>query len=380
MRAWQGAVGVSEYRGIVSPAYVVMRPRGHSNSRYFHQLYRTPQFAKEAERWSYGITSDMWSLRPEHFKIIYSALPPREEQDAIVRFLENANRRIGRYIRTKQKLIKLLEEEKQVVIHRAVTSGLDPKFRLKPSGVEWLGDLPGHWQTTKLARLTTRIGDGLHGTPEYVDESPYHFINGNNLSSGFIKLSLSTRCVGSDQFKKYKIELNDKTLLMSINGTIGSVAYYQGESIILGKSAAYINCGEALSRSFLFYYLQSIAVRNFFRREVTGTTIFNLSLATIRNLSVGLPPLAEQLEISSFLDLRMAEFDDLIGKATREISLFREYRTRLIADVVTGKLDVRGVELPALAEEEVVEDPDEVDETETDEVAELIVEPTHADN
>src|ERR1039458_2134533 len=88
MRAWQGAIGASTLRGIISPAYVVMRLRNADDlPRYFHHLYRTPQFAKEAERWSYGITSDMWSLRPEHFKTIYTPEPPSEEQDAIVRFL-----------------------------------------------------------------------------------------------------------------------------------------------------------------------------------------------------------------------------------------------------------------------------------------------------
>lgn len=107
MRARQGAIGISDFRGIVSPAYVVMRLRCAANPRYFHNLYRTPQFAKEAERWSYGITSDMWSLRPEHFRLIYSLLPPTEEQDAIVRFLDYADRRIRKYIRVKQKRVPL---------------------------------------------------------------------------------------------------------------------------------------------------------------------------------------------------------------------------------------------------------------------------------
>ncbi|MEX2553681.1 MAG: restriction endonuclease subunit S, partial [Actinomycetota bacterium] len=153
MRAWQGALGVSQYRGIVSPAYVVQRPRLAVESRYVHYLMRTPAFAKEAERWSYGITSDMWSLRPEHFRLIYSCLPPLPEQAAIARFLDYADRRIRRYIRAKQKLIKLLEEQKQAITHRAVTRGLDPDVRLKDSGVEWLGEVPEHWEVKKLARV-----------------------------------------------------------------------------------------------------------------------------------------------------------------------------------------------------------------------------------
>src|ERR1700693_517387 len=103
MRAWQGAIGASDYRGIVSPAYVIVRLRDDANPRYFHHLYRTPQFAKEAERWSYGITSDMWSLRPEHFRLIYSPVPSREEQDATVRLVEYIDRMVQSYIRTKQR-------------------------------------------------------------------------------------------------------------------------------------------------------------------------------------------------------------------------------------------------------------------------------------
>jgi len=160
MRAWQGAVGVSDYRGIVSPAYVVQRPRKVADPRFLHHLLRTPGFAKEAERWSYGITSDMWSLRPEHFKLICMCLPPLPEQDAIVRFIEYVDRRIRRYIRAKQKLIKLLEEQKQAIIHRAVTRGLNPDVPLKDSGVEWLGQVPEHWEVMLLSRGLTGIGQG----------------------------------------------------------------------------------------------------------------------------------------------------------------------------------------------------------------------------
>jgi type I restriction enzyme S subunit len=160
MRAWQGALGASKLRGIISPAYVVMRPRQEANPWFYHHLYRTPLFAKEAERWSYGITSDMWSLRPEHFKAIGSVLPPPDEQAAIVRFLDHANRKIDGFIRAKRKLIGLLNEQKQAIIHRAVTRGLDPDVPLKPSGIPWLGDIPAHWDTPLLNRCLTRIEQG----------------------------------------------------------------------------------------------------------------------------------------------------------------------------------------------------------------------------
>ncbi len=368
MRAWQGAVGVSNYQGIVSPAYVVQRPREDICSHYIHYLFRTPAFAKEAERWSYGITSDMWSLRPEHFKMIYACLPPDEEQTAIVSFLDYVDRRIRRYIHVRQKLIKLLEEQKQAIIHQAVTGQIDvrtgqPYPTYKPSGVEWLGEVPKHWQIAKLVQLTTRIGDGIHGTPEYVDESEFHFINGNNLWNGTIKITSTTRCVSKVEFQKYKIDLDDSTILMSINGTIGNLAFYRGESIVLGKSAAYINCDKFLARCFLFFFLQSLATKEFFQLELTGTTILNLSLASIRNLLVALPSLTEQIEISSFLEVKMTELDNLINRTHHEINLLREYHTRLIAEVVTGKLDVREA-AANLPEESDAEEPEPLEETE----------------
>ena len=164
MRAWQGAIGASDYQGIVSPAYVVQRPREGAHPRYLHHLLRTPAFAKEAERWSYGITSDMWSLRPEHFKMIYGCLPSLPEQSTIVRFLDHVDRHIRRYIRAKKELIELLNEQKQAIIHRAVTRGLDPNVRLKPSGVEWLGDVPEHWEVMPLRRVTVSRCDGPFGS------------------------------------------------------------------------------------------------------------------------------------------------------------------------------------------------------------------------
>ena len=167
MRAWQGAVGVSAYQGIVSPAYVVQRPRPGHDSRFLHYLLRTPNFAKEAERWSYGITSDMWSLRPEHFRMIYSCIPPIDEQTAIVRYLDQADERIRRAISAKERLIELLTEQRQAIIHRAVTRGLDPNVRLKDSGVEWLGEIPAHWDTVSVKRVySIQLGKMLQNQPK----------------------------------------------------------------------------------------------------------------------------------------------------------------------------------------------------------------------
>jgi type I restriction enzyme S subunit len=341
MQAWSGMFGAGDIDGLVSPDYAVFDVFGGHSIKLVLELLKTPDLVAQFALESKGIGSGFNRLYTDRFGSIRISLPPPDEQAAIVRFLDWANGRLGRAIRAKRKVIALLNEQKQAIIHRAVTHGLDSSVPLKPSGIPWLGDIPQHWRISRLSQLSTRIGDGLHGTPQYVDQSPYYFINGNNLVNGDIRLKSSTRCVSENEFKKYLIALDDSSVLMSINGTIGSVACYRGESIILGKSAAYINCGMELIRNFLIFYLRSPAVINFLRSDVTGTTIFNLSLASVRGLHIPLPPVDEQIMIVSSIEDLIAPVSIAISRLEREIDLLRDYRTRLVADVVTGKLDVR---------------------------------------
>jgi type I restriction enzyme, S subunit len=340
MKAWQGSMGVAPCDGVVSPAYYVF-DFDMKNTDYGQALLRSKPYVAHFGQASDGVRVGQWDLSIPGMRQIPVVIPPPDEQAAIVRFLNYANLRIEKAIRAKRKVIALLNEQMQVIIHRAVTRGVDPNVKLKPSEIPWLGDIPEGWKVNRLGRLTTKIGDGLHGTPMYVEQSPYHFINGNNLVKGSIQIKSSTRCVALDEYNNHKITLDDSTILMSINGTIGSVAYYRWEPIMLGKSAAYINCGKYLSRSYLFYFMQSPVVINLLHQEVTGTTIFNLSLASIRRLLIPYPSVDEQNKIVHFIEEATSPVNRGINRTEREIDLLREYRTRLIADVVTGKLDVR---------------------------------------
>ncbi|MEM6252193.1 MAG: restriction endonuclease subunit S [Cyanobacteria bacterium P01_D01_bin.156] len=209
----------------------------------------------------------------------------------------------------------------------------------RDSGVEWLGDIPSRWKAIRLAFLTDKIGDGIHATPKYVEKSSYHFINGNNLVNGRIYIDESTKCVGKNEFDVYNLKLSQNTLLLSINGTIGNVAYYNNESVVLGKSAAYISCKVVLSRFFLYFFLNSSSARNYFFFEVTGTTIFNLSLKSLKNLFIPLPTLAEQQQIAAFLDYKTAQIDALIAKKEALLEKLAEKRTALISQAVTKGLD-----------------------------------------
>lgn len=348
MRAWQGAVGMSEYEGIVSPAYVVQRPRTNANPRYVHYLLRTPAFAKEAERWSYGITSDMWSLRPEHFKMIYSCLPPLKEQTAIVRFLDHADRRIRRYIRSKQRLIKLLEEQKQVIIHRGVTRGLDVSVRRKPSGVEWLGDVPEHWHLLRLknaASVQTGITLGKNYADLTMESHPY--LRVANVQSGRLNLDRVKRiAVPKAEAMGSLLKIGD--VLMTEGGDIdklgrGCVWHDEIPGCLHQNHVFAVRCRpESLLPEFLVALMTSLHGRAYFQLTAKQTTnLAATNSTTLMEFPLVLPPIAEQSAILKDIDRLSSGASKGVEDAQRQVLLLGEGRTRLIADVVTGKLDVR---------------------------------------
>ena len=337
MRAWQGAVGVSGYRGIVSPAYVVERPSAGVSSRYLHYLLRTPAFAKEAERWSYGITSDMWSLRPEHFKMIYVCVPPLLEQAAIVRFLDHADRRIRRYIRAKQKLITLLEEQKQALIHRAVTRGLNPSVRLKPSGVEWLGDVPEHWDL-RPAKWHFREAHERSETGSEELLSVSHITGVTPRSQKNITMFLAASNAGYKLCRPGDLVINTMWAWMAALG----VARQAG--IVSPSYAVYRpNCSSGLLGQYADLLLRTAPYKSEYFCRSTGIRSSRLRMYPEEFLRLRLlcPPLEEQRIIVDVVNKESADTRRAIDLAHSELSLLREYRTRLIADVVTGKLDVR---------------------------------------
>jgi type I restriction enzyme S subunit len=351
MRAWQGALGVSQYRGIVSPAYIVVRPRRKQVPRYYHYLFRTPAFTSEAERWSYGITSDQWSLRPEDFKRIYAVLPPLEEQTQIVRFLDHIDRLTRRYIRAQRRLIELLTEQKQALIQQAVTRGLDPDVPVKDSGVEWLGRIPECWNTIPVRRLITFITSGSRDWAKFYSEEGELFIQSGNLGRS-MALDLArvqrVQIPPSVEGKRTLIAKGD--ILVCITGALtGNVAFVTDD-----LPPSYVNQHVALLRPspqlmmprFLAYALYSPYAQAQFKLSEYGGTKQGLGLDDVRDVLVLVPGKEEQSDIVTWLDTRLAGIVNSLDSVRSQIDLVREYRTRLIADVVTGKLDVRTVALP----------------------------------
>lgn len=170
------------------------------------------------------------------------------------------------------------------------------------------------WNEVTLQNIVSVLGDGLHGTPIYDDDGEYYFINGNNLVDGKISFKESTRRATKEQFEKYKKNLNSSTILLSINGTIGNVAFYNNEKCFLGKSACYFNVAEYIDRSFIYYVARSSNFQSYISEYAHGTTIKNVSLKTIREYSFLIPTLPEQKAISAVL----SSLDDKIDLLHRQ--------------------------------------------------------------
>ena len=359
--AWARGLGVSKHHGIVSSAYGVYRLSSKSKcyEGFVHELVRSTSFQWELQVRSKGIWISRLQLTDEEFLGAPFPVPPLTEQRAIVRCLDYFDRRIQRYVWAKQGLIKLLEEQKKAVIHRVVTRGLDPDVPLKPSGVEWLGDVPAHWEVRQLGRFgqfskgsgDTKEDDVADGVPciRYGDLYTQHQF--------FIRKSRA--CVIEEKASVYTPIQHGDVLFAGSGETIEEI----------GKSAVNLISGPACCGGDVILFRSSIEINaNFFGYATDcpqatyqkacmgrGITIMHIYSSELKYMYVSLPPLPEQTAIAEYLDKVTADIDAKITHARRQADLMREYRTRLIADVVTGKLDVR---------EAAAELPDEPDEPE----------------
>ena len=339
--AWMGAVGYSAYNGVTSPAYDILRPTSDFNTRFYHYLFRSEPAKQEFKRWSRGIMEMRLRLYFDELGRILMPFPPKDEIEKITAFLDHETAKIDTLIEKQQRLIELLKEKRQAVISHAVTKGLNPDAQMKDSGIEWLGEVPAHWNLPKLIHITTNIGDGLHSTPKYQDNTGYFFVNGNNLVNGKITIGATAKEVPESEYHNHYIHLDSSTVFLSINGTIGNVAKYNNEQIILGKSAAYMNCTDTISPDYLMLLLRTNEYRRYFDLEETGTTISNLSLNSIRQMKVCTPTFEEQTEIVKYCHSNEHKYNLLIESAQSAINLMQERRTALISAAVTGKIDVR---------------------------------------
>lgn len=305
---------------------------------------------------SNGIRIGQWDLSINGMKRIPIVIPPTAEQSAIVRYLDYIDWRIRRYIRTKQKLIKLLEEQKQATIHQAVTHGLDPNVRLKPSGVEWLGDVPEHWEMQRAKQLCLGIIDCKNRTPDMVPEGEYTVVRTTCVRNGKFDLS------GSYPTDKRNYEIWIQRGAPRLGDVFFTREAPAGEACLvpdradlcMGQRMMYFRPDpELLDPLFLLFSIYGPVVRTYVEHVCSGSTVGHLRLGQVYGLPLLWCPVEEQRKIVMYIEGAVTQINRIISRTHHEIALLREYRTRLIADVVTGKLDVREAvaNLPQEAEE-----------------------------
>ncbi|RKO67995.1 restriction endonuclease subunit S [Desulfofundulus salinus] len=369
MLAWNGSMGVSRYAGIVSPAYCVYRFEALAEPWYFHHLLRSPVYKARIKAVSTGVVESRLRLYTDDLYRLMALLPPLPEQTAIVRFLDWAERRIRRVIRARQRRIKLLEEYKQALIHQAVTGRIDvrtgqPYPAYKDSGVEWLGQVPEHWEVVPLKRLAwfkSGAGFPVHHQGDASAEIPFFKVSDMNIP-------------GNEKYLRVCANTVSMTVAQGLGATVfpaGTIVFPKvGGALLTNKRRIAANqccidnnmmacVARNGNRDFLFLVMSYIDLGQIAQPGPVPA----ISEGEVREIRVALPSAAEQTAIVEYLDAQTAKIDAAIAADRRAIELLEEFRTRLIADVVTGKLDVREV-AARLPEEPSEEDAPWTDEEE----------------
>ena len=354
MDAFAGAIGISDSDGKCTPEYIVCHPRSTTIlSGYYAAILRftahqglilasCPAVRERAPRFRYP-----------NFGDLQLPVPPLDEQAAIVRFLDHANGRIERAIRAKRKLIALLTEQKQAIIHRAVTRGLDHAVRLKPSGIPWLGDVPEHWEVRRL-KLLAHIKTGSRDTVDRLDDGAYPF---------YVRSQIVER------IDTYSFD-GEAVLTAGDGAGVAKVFHYVNGKVEYHQRVYKFSNFRGITGKYFFHFFKS-CLRFEALDASAKSTVDSLRLPLLQNFPTVLPPYHEQQAITVWVETETANVDVAISRTEREIALLREYRTTLTADVVTGKLDVRdavtqlpaeAVEMPAGADDAADDDPAEADE------------------
>ena len=348
VRAPVGAMNVADQIYGIGRGLCAIRANASIYQEFlYHTLTTTKETLKGA---STGSTYDAVSIGD--VASISTPVPPLEEQAAIVRFLDHADEQIQRYIAGKERLIALLEEERQALVHQAVTRGLDLSVRFKDSGVEWLGEVPEHWPILTLGQIAESLKTGPFGSmlhqSDYI-QGGIPVINPIHLRGGVVvedpKCSVSEPM--ANRLSDYRLAHQD--IVFSRRGELGRCALVgkRETNWLCGTGSIRVRIGyEGIEPEFLIRALQVKWVGEYLSLASVGATMNNLNTGILKSVPVLVPPVREQMDIVEYVNERSRAIDWTISSARRQIDLMNEYRTRLIADVVTGQLDVRDGNFP----------------------------------
>lgn len=340
MLAWLGGLGVSNYEGIVSPAYCIYKPLIDVNTKYLHYLYKTPMYLAEFARHSTGVVPSRWRMYTDDFGQVLTVLPPKEEQEAMVAYLDEQTGKLDQAIAREQKMIDLLEERKQIIIQHAVTKGLNPDTKMKDSRIEWIGKMPEHWEV-KRGRYIGNISHGVSFKPNdmLAEGEGVLVMRASNIQKS--KLSFTDNVyISRSKIPNSKMLRPNDILICGTNGSLS----------LVGKSALITSDIEASYGSFMLryrvqenpQYIQYQLMRNvdMYRGLFFTSTINQLTISALSDFLFACPPKEEQQQIVSYLQENLKGYDRAIEHRERLIALLQERKQIIINEVVTGKIKV----------------------------------------
>lgn len=345
LKAHLGVFARAKQAGVVSPDYTVFRPKGDASVRYCESLFKTPMYVGEFRRRTKGIVEGFWRLYTDDFYNVTALLPPPEEQVQIVAYLRAQDAHIARFIKTKRDLIKLLTEQKLRIIDHAVTRGLDSSVALKASGIEWLGEVPEHWEVKPLkrwVRLNARTL-GQKTSPDF----EFRYVDIGSVQTGrLVKEPERIRFEAAPSRARRVLRRGD-TIISTVRTYLKAIWYVSedADDLIASTGFAVLTPGKNVEPEYLGYVIQSSAFVNRVAANSIGIAYPAIAETVLGRFPVALPATVdEQQAIVAHIKTESAPLDDAIARTEEEIKLIREYRDRLIADVVTGQVDVRGWE------------------------------------
>ncbi len=319
MKAWQGSMAVSDYRGIISPAYYVCRfVNENVHKRYIHYLLRNDSYKEEYKRLSTGMRVGQWDLNIDIFLRIKMVLPPLAEQEAIAAFLDRKCGEVDEMVSLQEQVIEELKAYKQSVITEAVTTGLNPSVPMKSSGIDWIGQIPSHWDLAALKRVC-KVNNGkeipLEVGIDSIDAIPVFG------SGGIFKYTNQSMYCG-------------EAVMFGRKGTLGKPIYVNGTFWTV--DTMYYLTHQGMFPKYNYYQLCAFD----WSPHITQTALPSVVASDIVSCIMPLPPLSEQREIADYLDRKCADIDALIALKQQKIEELREYKKSLIYEYVTGKKTV----------------------------------------
>jgi len=356
----RGSSGISNYDGSVSLINIVLKPRSFVNGRYMHYLLKSHYFIEEFYRNGRGIVADLWTTRYTEMKSIYLPVPTIEEQDQIVRFLDWKLAKINKLIRAKKKQIALLNEQKQVIINHAVTKGLDPNVPMKDSGIEGLGNIPSTWKVKPLKYWAKSNLRSLNGSTDPAFE--FDYLDISSVGFGFVKQEPVHYRFDESPSRARRIVKYGDTIISTVRTYLRSMCFvdHDIEHCIVSTGFSVLTpVNDSVLPEILSFALSSDYFVNAVIKNSIGISYPAISDKKLLSLKLALPTtIKEQLELFNEIKAKTILLDKCILSIKQQVFHLYEYRTRLISDVVTGKVDVRGINVPEFeyVEESIGED------------------------